>query len=131
MTLLNHEIGEIVEGQDDIFRVVPFSKYAEMPRLTTLVKKTMGKKFARVIEVERPIATAAMEYAQEALTNSGATGGDADCIVQEYPRTKMDVFIFATKRNGEELFVTAPFRLSNQQISGLTLRGLWAPHRPK
>lgn len=52
-----------------------------------------------------------------------------EIVAQEYPRTNMVVFIFATKRNGEELFATAPFRLSNQQISDLSLRGLWTQYR--
>jgi hypothetical protein len=129
--VLRYDIGEIVEGMDDIFRVVPVEKYKQQPRLTCIVKRQTGSKFKRMIDVELPIWSAAFEHAQEAFINSGAQPGAPltyDVIAQEYPRTNIVCFIFAATINGQEMFVTAPFALTQQQISELTLRNLWQPY---
>jgi hypothetical protein len=128
--LLNHEIGEIVEGMDDIFLVVPVSKYAEQTRLTTVVERVRGKKFKRKVQVEMPIFQAAMEHARDAFTAAGLMpGASIDCIAQEYYRTDCVCFVFAALINGEARFVTAPFKLGHEQIADLKLRGLWKPYR--
>ena len=127
---INHEIGEIVEGMDDIFHVAPASKYAEQTRLTTVVKRQSGGKFKRMVDVEMPVFQAAMEHAREAFMNSGiAPGSNIDCIAQEYPRTGCVCFVFCARHNGEDLWVQAPFKLTRNQIADLTLRDLWKPYR--
>ena len=126
--LLNHEIGEVVDGMDDFFRVVPFSKYAEQSRLTCIVKRPSTGKFKRMVDVEMPIVQAAMEWAQDGFVKSGllpGLGASIDCLCQEYPRTSMVCFVFAAVVNGEPKFVTAPFKLGHEQIADLQLRGLW------
>src|SRR3989304_5229849 len=52
---LNHVSGEVLNGYDPIFRVVPPSKYAEQTRLTTIVEELRGKKFQRKVKVQRSI----------------------------------------------------------------------------
>lgn len=128
---LNHEIGEIVDGMDEVFRVVPVEKYQQQTRLTCLTKQVVGTKFKREIEVQKPIWIAALEYAQRAFYNSGAQPGALayDCIAQEYPRTGVVCFVFNATVNGVELYVPAPFGLTDAQISDLTLRNLWQPYR--
>lgn len=127
---LNHELGEIVDGMDSLFRVVPMSKWAEQSRLTTVVKRMTGKQFRREIDVEMPIFRAAMEHAQAAFLNSGIMAdANIDCLAQEYPRTGHVCFVFSTMHNGEERLVTAPFKLARAQIADLTLRDLWQPYR--
>lgn len=128
---LDHIYGEVVEGLDEIFQVAPLNKWTEQTRLTTVVKEVRGNKFKQEVDVEKPIWLAALEYAQRAFYNSGATPGlmSYDCIVQEYPRTGQICFIFNADIGGEEMFVTAPFQLSDQQIADLTTRGLWQPYR--
>lgn len=128
---LNHDIGEIVDGMDDVFRVVPVEKYQEQTRLTCLVKQVVGTKFKREIEVQKPIWVAALEYAQIAFRNSGAQPGGLayDCIAQEYPRVSVVCFIFNAEVAGKDLFVTAPFGLTESQIADLTMRDLWQPYR--
>jgi hypothetical protein len=127
---LNQIAGEVVEGMDSIFRVVPVAKYAEQTRLTTLVKEMRGKKFKRPVDVQRPIWEAALGYAQQAFANAGATPGKLsfDCICQEYPRTGMVAFIFNATIDGTERYVTAPFLLAHEQIADLTVRNLWQPY---
>ncbi len=127
---INHEIGEIVEGMDDIFRVVPIEKYQQQPRLTTTVKRMGGGKFKRERDVTMPVWQAALEHAQMSFFNSGANPGRLryDAIAQEYPRSKVLCFVFAADIDGVEMFVTAPFRLSDTQIADLTLRDLWQPY---
>jgi hypothetical protein len=125
--VLNREIGEIVEGMDDIFRVVPIEKYKNQPRLTTTVRRMSGKKFRREVDVTMPIWQAAHDHAVMSFAKSGAPAGQLayDAIAQEYPRTGCLCFIFAADINGAEMFVTAPFLLGNDQIADLELRGLW------
>lgn len=127
---LNHETGEIVEGMDDVFRVVPAEKYMNMPRLTCMIKVETGKKFKRMIDTEVPIWVAAFEHAKASFANAGANPGALayDVIAQEYPRTGNVCFIFNATINGEEHYVAAPFSLSQQQISDLALRNLWTPY---
>lgn len=128
--LLNHEIGEIIEGMDDIFHVVPVSKYGEQSRLTTTVERVRGKKFKRKVPVEIPIHVAAMEWIRDSFTLSGlAPGSDVEIIVQEYPASNIVMYVAAAVINGQAKFVTAPFKLSDQQVADLTLRGLWQPLR--
>jgi hypothetical protein len=128
--LLNHEIGEIVEEMDDIFHVVPVTKYADMPRLTTVVKRMSRGKFKRLVDVEVPIFEAALQWAHEGFSGAGILpDASIDCIAQEYPRTGCVCFVFATLINGEAKFVTAPFKLGDEQIADLTVRGLWTPYR--
>lgn len=127
---LNHELGEVVEGMDSVFRVVPMSKYAEQTRLTTVVKRMSGKQFRREVDVEMPIFRAALEHAQMTFVNSGIMpGASIDCLAQEYPRTGHVCFVFSTMHAGEERLVTAPFKLGKAQIADLTLRDLWQPYR--
>ncbi len=126
---LNHELGEVVEGMDSLFHVVPMSKYAEQTRLTTIVKRVTGRQFRRETDVEMPIFRAAMEHAQAAFMNSGIMpGSNVECLAQEYPRTGHVCFIFSTMHNGEEKLVVAPFKLARTQIADLTLRDLWQPY---
>lgn len=128
---LHHDIGEVVEGMDDIFRVVPVEKYKAQERLTTTVKRMTGGKFKRLRDVSMPIFQAAWEHAQQAFANSGAPAGkmEVDIVAQEYPRTGQVCFVFAGSVFGHEMFVTAPFQLSEAQIADLTLRDLWQPYR--
>lgn len=130
MAGLNHTIGEVVEGMDDLFAVVPFAKYAEQTRLTAIVDEVTGSKFKRKVKRERPIVEVAMRHAKEAFEKEGLPkGATIDIIVQEYPRTACLCFIFHTRINGQDKFVTAPFKLGDEQIKDLTLRGLWTPFR--
>ena len=128
---LNHSIGEIVEGMDDVFRVVPVAKYQEQARLTTVVKRMTGKKFQRLRDVEIPIFQAAWEHAQNAFAKSGAPSGkmEVDIVAQEYPRTGVVCFVFCGNVFGHEMFVTAPFKLGEAQIADLAVRNLWQPYR--
>jgi hypothetical protein len=128
---LNHLSGERVEGMDAVWRVVPVEKYQQQERLTTTVKRMTTGKFKRLRDVEMPIFQAAWEHAQIAFANSGAPAGamHVDIIAQEYPRTGQVCFIFAGRVFGSEMFVTAPFQLSQEQIADLALRDLWQPHR--
>lgn len=128
---LNHSSGEIVEGMDSVFRVVPVTKYQQQERLTTVVKRMTSGKFKRLRDVSVPIFQAAWEHAQAAFANSGAPAGkmEVDIIAQEYPRTGQVCFVFAGSVFGHEMFVTAPFQLSHEQIADLTLRDLWQPYR--
>jgi hypothetical protein len=126
---LNHEIGEIVEGMDDIFRVSPIEKWQQQTRLTTIVEEMSTGKFKRPVKKVKMVWLAAFEYAQRAFYNSGASGKIIyDAIAQEYPRTGILTFVFCSVVNGQELFVTAPFKLTDQQIADLTLRNLWQPY---
>jgi hypothetical protein len=127
---LNHVSGEVLDGYDAIFRVVPPSKYAEQTRLTTIVEELRGKKFQRKVKVKRSIWEAAIRHAQLAFYNAGADPGQLayDCIVQEYPRTGVVVFIFNATVLGEERYVLAPFKLGHEQIADLTVRNLWQPY---
>lgn len=127
---LNREKGEILEGYDPIFRVVPPEKYQEQTRLTTTVKEMRGTKFRRKVNVTRPIWEAALRHAQLCFYNAGADPGALayDCIVQEYPRTGMVIFIFNATVLGEEKYVVAPFALGHEQIADLTVRNLWQPY---
>lgn len=129
---LRHDIGETIEDMDEVFTVVPVSKYAEMTRLTTQVERLSSGPFKRVITVTLPIFTAAIEYAAEAFENVGIprnAGVDVDCICQEYPRTEMVAFIFHARQGVSDFFAVAPFRLGSDQIADLTGRGLWTPYR--
>ena len=127
---LHHDIGEIVEGMDEIFHVVPIEKYKQQPRLTTVVRRMSGRRFRREIDVTLPIWQAAHDHAVMSFANSGAPAGPLayDAIAQEYPRTGCVCFVFAADINGAEMFVTAPFLLGKDQIADLTLRGLWQPY---
>jgi hypothetical protein len=127
---LNHQSGEPVEGMDLIYRVVPVSKYQEQARLTTPVEEIEGKKFKRKVVKARPIFDVAWQHAQNAFANSGAPAGTLSCdiICQEYPRTGIVLFLFAAIINGKEMLVPAPFKLADEQIADLAIRGLWKPH---
>ena len=127
---LNHVSGEVLNGYDPIFRVVPPSKYAEQTRLTTIVEELRGKKFQRKVKVQRSIWEAAINHAKLAFYNAGADPGALayDCIAQEYPRPGMVVFIFNATVLGEERYVLAPFQLGHEQIADLTVRNLWQPY---
>jgi hypothetical protein len=128
---LNHEIGEVLEGMDSVFTVSEVAPWAEQTRLTTSVEKIVGTKFKRKKRVTVPIWHVALEYAREAYANAGADPGRLayDCIVQSYPRTGVLAFVFVATIAGEDKFVTAPFKLSDEQVADLTLRGLWQPYR--
>jgi hypothetical protein len=127
---LNHLAGEHLDGYDPVYRVVAPSKYAEQTRLTTIVEEMRGKKFQRKVKVQRSIWEAALRHAQLAFYSAGADPGRLayDCIVQEYPRTGMVVFIFNATVLGEERYVLAPFKLGHEQIADLTVRNLWQPY---
>lgn len=124
---LDHTIGEIIEGMDSVYRIVPVSKYQEQTRLTTLVKRMTEKVFRREIDVEMPIFQAAWEHAQQAFANSGVPAGNRpiDILAQEYPRTNVVCFVFSAEVFGREMLVTAPFKLTEEQIADLKLRDLW------
>lgn len=129
--MLHYDIGEIIEGMDDVFRVVPIEKYKQQPRLTCVVKEQTGGKFKRLVDVEKPIWIAALQYAQRAFAGVGAQPGlplAYDAIAQEYPRINVVCFVFAATINGQEYFVPAPFALTDAQIKDLTLRNLWQPY---
>lgn len=127
--LLNHEIGEVVEGMDNIFRVVPVSKWAEQTRMTTIVKRMRGKKFRREVDVELPIHQVAMEWIRDSFAISGLpAGSDIDLICQEYPRTGHLAYIAAAFIEGQPKYVPVPIKLGHEQIADLTLRGLWQPY---
>lgn len=128
---LDHVKGETVEGMDAVFVVSPLSKWASQSRLTTEVKEVQGKKFKREVTVERPVWDVALRYAQAAFMAAGADPGSKlsyDCIVQEYPRTGIICFIFNATLGGNELYVTAPFKLGADQIADLTVRNMWRPY---
>ena len=130
MNMLDHDIGEIVEGyEEETFRVVPVEKYQENMALTTIVQRVSGGKFKRMIDVEVPIWQAAKEYAQECFYNSGATPGVLayDVIAQEYPKTGVVCFVFAAQIPGflKPQYVVAPFKLTRDQIAELAVTGKW------
>lgn len=124
---LNHLIGERVDGLDPIFQVVPVAKWREQTRLTTTVRREVGKKFKREIDVQEPIWLAALGHAQIAFLKEGAdpTHLSYDVICQEHIRDRVVCFIFCAKINGVEKYVIAPFALSEQQVADLKVRGLW------
>lgn len=129
---LNHEIGERIEGLDDVFIVAPFAKYAEQTRLTTIVEETVGTKFKRKVKRARPIVAVAMKYAQGGFEKLGLPrGADIDILVQEYPRTGQVAFLFCARHMGKDYYIAPPavFQLGEAQIADLTLRGLWQPYR--
>lgn len=128
---LDHQNGETIEGMDCIYRVVPSSKYAGMPRLTTIVEEEYGTRFRRKRQVERPIFDHAMKVASIAFRNAGITeGDDIDILVQEYPRINVVAFIFCARGlDGDDLLVSLPVLLGEEQIADLTSRGLWQPFR--
>jgi hypothetical protein len=127
---LDQTKGEVIEGFDPIFRVVPLSKYAEQTRLTTVVQRMSTGKFKRKVDVVKPIWIAAREHAAQAFANSGADAGSLafDVLVQEYPRTGVVNFIFNATLSGQEMYVSAPFKLTEEQIADLTVRNLWQPY---
>ena len=125
---LNHIQGEKLEFMDDVWRIVPVSKYKELTRLTTEVEGMSTGKFKRKIRIEKPIWQAAFEYATACFIHQGAILGtqiDYDVICQEYPREGSVCFIFCAKILGKEYFVTAPFILSDSQLGDLITRNLW------
>lgn len=127
---LDHTNGEQIDGMPHIYRVVPAAKYANENRLTTIVKEMTGKSFRREIEVEKPIFEAAMNHAMEGFVKAGLQlGSDIDCLCQEYFTDDIIMFLFCAKINGEDHYVTAPFKLHEQQIAELTQRGMWKPLR--
>lgn len=127
---LNKITGEVIEGLDPIFRVVPVEKYKNKPRLTTTVKEWTGKQFKSEVDVERPLWIAALGHAQIAYFNAGAAPPlSYDVTVQEYPRTNEVAFLFCAKVNGQDHYVPAVFALTPQQIAELTLSGDWMPLR--
>ncbi len=122
--------GETIEGYDPVFRVVPASKYADQPKLTTIVKRISSVKFKREIDVEMPLWKAAIQDAMMAFVNAGAPPGELayDAIAQEYPRSGMVVFVFEANIKGESHYHYTPFMLSKAQIADLTTRNLWQPY---
>jgi len=122
--------GETIEGYDPVFRVVPASKYADQPKLTTIVKRISSGKFKREIDVEMPLWKAAIQDAMMAFVNAGAPPGELayDAIAQEYPRSGMVVFVFEATIKGENVYHYTPFMLSKAQIADLTTRNLWQPY---
>jgi hypothetical protein len=125
---LDHERGEQIEGMDSVYVVAPFEKYASQTRLTTLIKQK--RQFRRDKVVEVPIVKAAMEYAADAFAKKGLRiGGDIDILCQEYVKIGVVAFLFCARIEGQEYYVTAPFKLGEEQIRDLTLRGLWTPYR--
>lgn len=127
---LDHTKGEVVEGFDPVFRVVPLSKYTEQGRLTTIVKQAGTGKFKRQVDVVKPIWIAARDHAAQAFANAGAERGalSYDVIAQEYPRIGVVMFVFNALINGVEMYVHAPFKLTDEQIADLTVRNLWTPY---
>jgi hypothetical protein len=125
---LDHVRGERVEGMDSVYVVAPFDKWAEQTNLTTRLKQK--RKFRRDKIVDVPIVRAAFDYAAEAFAKKGLRiGSDIDILCQEYVRTGVLTFIFCARINSEDYYVTAPFKLGEEQIRDLTLRGLWTPYR--
>lgn len=124
---LDHVNGERVEGMDLIYRVVPIEKYQQLPGLTTLVEKTIGNAFKTKKKECLPIWKAATEYAQVAFKNSGAPSGmlNYDVIAQEYPRVGQVCFVYCAKVFGRELYVPAPFQLTDEQIAEMKVIGEW------
>jgi len=125
---LNREKGEPLEGYDSVFRVVPAEKYQALPRLTTMVPRTVGIKFKRKVMVAVPIAEAAYAFAQAGFINVGAPRNvdlEYDVMVQEYPRTNQVVFIFCATIKGQDQYVIAPFQLTNQQVAELVITSNW------
>lgn len=124
---LDHVNGERVEGMDLIYRVVPIEKYQQLPGLTTLVEKTTGSAFKNKKVECLPIWKAATDYAQIAFKNSGAPAGPLhyDMLVQEYPATGRVCFVFCAKIFGVEMYVQAPFQLTDEQIAEMKVIGEW------
>lgn len=125
---LDHERGEQIEGMDSVYVVAPFDKWAEQTRLTARIKEK--RQFRRDKIVDKPIVTVALNHAAEAFAKKGLRiGSDIDILVMEYPRVSTLCFVFCAKIEGQEYFVTAPFKLGEEQIRDLTHRGLWTPYR--
>ncbi len=124
---LDHVNGECIDGLDIIYRIVPISKYQELPGLTTVVEVTEGKKFKRKKFESVPVWQAAENYAKITFCNSGAPAGQLgyDILVQEYPRTHQVAFIFCAEIFGHEQFVVAPFELSQEQVTEMKAIAQW------
>lgn len=124
---LNHDKGEYLSDRDFIYRVVPVEKYQNLPRLTTVVEKTVGQQFKKQEHVIVPIWQAALEYAQCQFAEAGAPAGTLsyDVIAQEYPRENVVTFLFCALIKGEERYVIAPFQLTDDQIADLAAVGQW------
>jgi hypothetical protein len=124
---LDHVNGERVEGMDLVYRVVPIEKYQQLPGLTTLVEKTTGSFYKKKTVESLPIWKAATDYAQIAFKNSGAPAGPLhyDMLAQEYPAVGVVCFVFCAKIFGRELYVQAPFQLTDEQIAEMKVIGEW------
>lgn len=124
---LDHVNGERVEGMDLIYRVVPIEKYQQLPGLTTLVEKTTGSAFKTKKVESVPIWQAATDYAMIAFKNTGAPAGPLhyDVLAQEYPVTARVCFVFCAKIFGREMYVQAPFQLTDEQIAEMKVIGEW------
>ena len=124
---LNHFLGEKIEGMPEAFRIVDVAKYKNLPRLTTVVQETTGKKFKVPVDVERPVWQTALGHAQIAFFNAGAAPNlKYDVICQEYATGEV-AFLFHARVNGQDLYVPAVFSLSKQQIADLMMTGDWKP----
>lgn len=112
---------------DLIYRVVPIEKYKDLPGLTTLVETTTGSAFKKKKVESIAIWEAATNYAMIAFKNSGAPTGPLhyDVLTQEYPRTRIVTFVFCAKIFGREMYVPAPFQLSDEQIAEMKVIGEW------
>jgi hypothetical protein len=129
---LHHDIGERIEGLDEVFLVAPFAKYAEQTRLTAIVEETVGTKFKRKVKRERRIVDLAMAYAANGFAKMGLPqNSDIDILVQEYPRVNQVAFLFCARMGGKDYYIAPPavFQLGDAQIADLTLRGLWQPYK--
>lgn len=125
---LDHENGEIIEGADRAFRIVPVEKWKELPKITTLVEQEVGQHFKRKVKVEVPIWEHAYNLAALAFRDAGAPAGGQlmyDVLVQEYPRLGLVAFFFCAVIKGQELYVSIPVMLGDEQIIDLHNRGLW------
>lgn len=124
---LDHVNGERVDGMDLVYRIVPIEKYQQLPGLTTLVEKTVGTAFKKKTVESVPILKAATDYAMIAFKNSGAPAGPLhyDVLCQEYPAVNRVCFVFCAKIFGRELYVPAPFQLTDEQIAEMKVIGEW------
>ena len=111
-------------------RVVPVSKYRELPHLEVEYETTTGKQFKSPVVVSRPIYEDAVERARSAFLEQGAlvpiVFSEDAILVQEYPSEGMVEFIFVRRIAGEEMFVRIPpYTLPPDLIGWLKATDRW------
>lgn len=116
-------------------RVVPVSKYRELPHLEVEYETTTGKQFKVPVTRTRPIYADAVIRAREAFEAKGAIFPNVNRIrsfpedailVQEFPEQGQVEFIFCRKVAGEEMFVRIPpYTLPPDLIGWLKATDRW------